>query len=201
MFCVGLTGGIGSGKTTVTDLFHDHGITIVDTDVIAREIVEPGSESLIKIATHFGPNILTKDGSLNRKALRDIIFSSPEEKLWLESLMHPIIREKARSDLKKATSPYVILSSPLLLESPDRDLANLKCIIDVTQEQQIERTAQRDGVNEAQIRKTIATQIPRGERLKAADDIIDNSGSVEETQKQVNQLHQKYLQLSESYDH
>ncbi len=197
MYCVGLTGGIASGKTTVSNIFSDLGVTIVDTDVIARLVVEPGSICLKKIVEHFGNKILDENNSLNRKALREIIFSNPLEKGWLEALMHPIIRQETRSQIESATGPYVILSSPLLIESPDLKLVDRVLVVDTTQESQMKRTLARDGVDEAQIKKTIATQIARDERLAHADDIIDNSGTIEETQKAVKQLHSTYIKLSQ----
>lgn len=198
MFCVGLTGGIASGKTTVSDSFLNLGIAIVDTDVIAREIVAPGTPCLEKIRAHFGEGIVDKHQALDRKQLREIIFSQPEEKAWLENLMHPVIREETRRQIQSAAGPYVILSSPLLIESPDIDLVDRVLVVDVPTKVQIQRTQARDNVSEAQIKKTIEAQLSREQRLARADDIIDNSGSQAETQQAVERLHQTYLTLSQT---
>ncbi len=196
MLCVGLTGGIGSGKTTVSDAFHALGITIVDTDIIARDIVKPGSYCLGEIAKHFGNNILDKNEALDRKQLREIIFRDNSEKLWLESLMHPVIRQKTEQQVQHSTSPYTILSSPLLIESPDIKLVDRVLVVDVPESIQVSRTHLRDGVDETQIQRTIAAQLTRDKRLARADDIIDNSDTKSHTLNQVKQLHTKYLALA-----
>ncbi len=196
MFCVGLTGGIGSGKTTVSDAFKALGVRIVDTDAIARDIVKPGSYCLGEIIKHFGNDIIDKDGMLARKQLREIIFQDNTEKLWLESLMHPVIRQQTEQQIQNATSVYTILSSPLLIESPDIKLVDRVLVVDVPESTQVSRTHLRDGVNKSQIQRTIATQLMRNKRLARADDIIDNSGTKSDTLEQVKQLHTKYLALS-----
>ncbi len=196
MFCVGLTGGIGSGKTTVSDAFNELGITIVDTDVIAREIVRPKSYCLDEIETRYGKKILDKDGALDRKKLRAIIFQDDSEKHWLESLMHPVIRQHTEQQIQSATSPYVILSSPLLIESPDVELVDRVLVVDVPESTQVSRTHLRDGVDKTQIQRTIEVQLTRQERLDRADDIIDNSLDKSHTLEQVKRLHKTYLALS-----
>lgn len=199
MFIVGLTGGIGSGKTTVSNLFKELGITVVDTDVIAREVVKPGSQCLYKIEQHFGSTILLDNGNLDRKKLRHIIFSQPEEKHWLESLLHPVIRRQTRLALENSSSPYAILSSPLLLESPDIELTSRIAVVDITPEQQVLRTTIRDETNSAQVEKIIATQLSREEKLAKANDIIDNSGTFENTKQQVLNLHRQYLLMKDNH--
>ncbi|MFL0801737.1 MAG: dephospho-CoA kinase [Agarilytica sp.] len=196
MLCVGLTGGIGSGKTTISDAFKALGITIVDTDVIARDIVQPGSHCLAEIVKRYGDSMLDEEGALDRKQLRDIIFRDPSEKRWVESLMHPVIRQQTENQIQNATSPYVILSSPLLIESPDINLVDRILVIDVPEPTQISRTHLRDGVDKSQIERTIASQLARNERLDRADDIIDNSRSKSQSLEQVKYLHATYLALA-----
>ena len=146
---VGLTGGIGSGKTAVSDLFQDLGITIVDADLASRVVVEKGREELNKIAEHFGEDILTSSGELDRAKLREVIFKSEEEKLWLESLLHPAIVSQIQKELDSSNSPYTILVSPLLLETDQKNFCSTVLVVDVPVETQIERTSKRDNVSEA----------------------------------------------------
>ncbi len=196
MRCIGLTGGIGSGKTTVSDAFKALGITIVDTDVIARDIVKPGAHCLKEIEKRYGKTILDQDETLDRKRLRDIIFQDDSERRWLESLMHPVIRQQTEQQVQSATSPYVILSSPLLIESPDIHLVDRVLVVDAPEAIQVSRTLLRDGVDESQIQRTIAAQLSRQKRLDSADDIIDNSHEKSHTLEQVKRLHETYLTLS-----
>lgn len=196
MMIVGVTGGIGSGKTTVTDLFAELGISVVDTDVNARRVVEPGSAGLIQITKKFGDQVLLPDKTLNRRALREIIFSDPDAKTWLESLLHPLIHNLTTSELQNASSPYCVLSSPLLLETSDKDRVDRILVIDVPMETQLSRAMKRDSADENQIRAIIASQMHRDERLALANDVIDNSGSLELTHKQVLDLHERYIDIS-----
>jgi len=197
-FVIGVTGGIGSGKSTVTDHFSRLGILIADSDVIAREVVAPGSEALNEISARFGNKVLNADGSLDRKQLRQIIFDRPEERQWLESVTHPRIRARRKELLTSAPPPYSILSSPLLIESGLQTEIQRLCIVDLPEDIQLQRASNRDGATAESISKIIAAQISRRERLKLADDIIDNSGTIEETLSQVETLHQQYIQLAES---
>lgn len=199
MFCIGLTGGIASGKTTISNAFANLGIQIIDTDVIAREVVQPGSFCLAEIDKRFGSSILESNGSLARKKLREIIFNRPEEKVWLEQLMHPVIAQQTREQIASAPLPYCILSSPLLIESPDIEIVNRVLVVDVPEALQISRTLARDKVSETQVKNTINTQFNRNERLTRADDIIDNSGSKEHALEQVMSLHRTYLELAKNY--
>ena len=192
---VGLTGGIGSGKTAVSDLFQDLGITIVDADLASRVVVEKGREELNKIAEHFGEDILTSDGELDRAKLREVIFNSEEEKLWLESLLHPAIASQIQKELDSSRSPYTILVSPLLLETNQKNYCSTVLVVDVPVEIQIERTSKRDNVSEEQIKSIIASQIDRDSRLEQADEVILNDGSIESLESKVQELHKKFLSL------
>jgi len=192
---VGLTGGIGSGKTAVSDLFQDLGITIVDADVASRVVVEKGREELNKIAEHFGEDILTSNGELDRAKLREVIFKSEEEKLWLESLLHPAIASQIQKELDSSSSPYTILVSPLLLETDQKNFCSTVLVVDVPVETQIERTSKRDNVSEEQIKSIIASQIDRDSRLEQADEVILNDGSIESLERKVLELHKKFLSL------
>ena len=190
---VGLTGGIGSGKTAVSDLFQDLGITIVDADLASRVVVEKGREELNKIAEHFGEDILTSSGELDRAKLREVIFKSEEEKLWLESLLHPAIVSQIQKELDSSNSPYTILVSPLLLETDQKFFCSIVLVVDVPVETQIERTRQRDNVSEEQIESIIASQIDRDSRLEQADEVILNDGSIQDLESKVQELHKKFL--------
>ena len=192
---VGLTGGIGSGKTAVSDLFQDLGITIVDADLASRVVVEKGREELNKISEHFGEDILTSDGELDRAKLREVIFNSEKEKLWLESLLHPAIASQIQKELDSSTSPYAILVSPLLLETNQKNFCSTVLVVDVPVETQIERTSKRDNVSEEQIKSIIASQIDRDSRLEQADEVILNDGSIESLETKVQELHKKFLSL------
>ena len=162
---IGLTGGIGSGKTAVSDIFEELGIGIVDADLASRVVVEKGRPSLEEIAKHFGQGILTEAGELDRAKLREIIFNSDEEKNWLESLLHPAIAKQIQEELKASSSPYTILVSPLLLETNQKDFCNKVLVVDVPVETQIERTLKRDDVSLEQVHSIIKAQISRDKRL------------------------------------
>jgi len=196
MFILGLTGGIGSGKSAASKYFRDQGITVVDADVVAREVVEPGQPALIAIKERYGANALLDDGTLNRAWLRAKVFAEPDERKWLESQTHPRIRDSIIVQLSAATSPYAILESPLLFESGQSELVARTLVIDVPEEIQVERACSRDRSVEEQIRRIIAAQLPRAERLQRADDAVDNSGHLEALYRQLAPLHQSYLQLA-----
>lgn len=195
-FIVGLTGGIGSGKSEVSRRFARLGIRVVDADQIAREVVEPGEPALAEICAHFGTQLLNERGELNRAQLRDIIFSNPKEKAWLESCLHPRINQRVRARLSEASSPYAILESPLLLETTQHQLVNRVLVIDTSEDSQLERASRRDQKSRAQIQAIVATQISRAERLAKAQDVIHNNGDLSELDTQVAQLHQQYLLLA-----
>ncbi|AXV66267.1 dephospho-CoA kinase [Pseudoalteromonas lipolytica] len=190
---LGLTGGIGSGKSAVSAMFEQLGTTVVDADIVAREVVEPGSVGLKKIVEHFGKTILTSEGVLDRAKLRDIIFDNETEKAWLNALLHPLIRESMLKQLQQATSDYVILVAPLLFENGLEKLCNHTLLIDVPVTTQITRTSARDNVSEAQAKKIIASQMSRADKQLKADDILDNDRALSEVAIDVKKLHQKYL--------
>lgn len=198
---IGVTGGIASGKSTVARAFAARGIPWVDADDVAREVVEPGQPALTEIVARHGDAMLTEEGRLNRRALREIVFRETAERQWLESITHPRIRERILAHLERmrdSEAPYHLLVSPLLLESGQYQLADRTLIIDVPESLQIERTASRDNVDEAQARAIIEAQMPRQERLSRADDIIDNSGDAESLERQVSELDRKYRRLAKT---
>jgi len=186
---VGITGGIGCGKSSVTDLLKKLNVDIVDADIIAREIVEPGKFALKKIVEHFGTEILLPDGSLDRAQLRVIIFSKKEKKDWLEELLHPLIKDEIRAQIKSANSKYVVVSSALLLETRQKDLVDIVVVVDIPETLQIERTTLRDGNSSELVKKIMDSQINRGERLSRADIVIDNSDSLDKLKLKIKELH------------
>ncbi|WP_096085324.1 dephospho-CoA kinase [Agaribacterium haliotis] len=196
MFKLGLTGGIGSGKSTVSAMFAELGITVVDADIVAREVVEPGQTALAKIAEHFGPQVLLADGSLDRSQLRSLIFADPKAKLWLEQLTHPLIRQEIERQLERAQSTYVILSSPLLLETGQQKLVDRVLVVDLSEAEQLKRACARDQNSEEQIRAIMTSQLSREQRLKHANDVIDNSADKAQCLSQVEILHQEYCKLA-----
>jgi dephospho-CoA kinase len=192
-YTVALTGGIGSGKSTVANAFAVHGIEVVDADLIARQVVEPGMPALAAIETHFGADILNQDGSLNRRALRERVFASPDEKIWLNGLLHPLIHQQTQLHLAEATSPYVLWVVPLLVENQLQSKADRVLVIDVSPETQILRTMQRDGVSREHAEQILAAQASREARLAVADDVIDNNGAPDAIASDVARLHAAYL--------
>ncbi|MFQ2255048.1 dephospho-CoA kinase [Aeromonas sp. DNRA1] len=194
MYVVAITGGIGSGKTTVANQFAELGIEVVDADIIAREVVEPGTPALAAIATHFGPEFITPDGQLDRRRLRERVFTDPQAKGWLNALLHPLIRTEMQRQCAAARSPYCLLVVPLLVENRLTALANRVLVIDVDEATQIERTCRRDGVSHEQAQAILAAQASRAERLAAADDVLDNqNGTPEAIKSRILALHETYL--------
>ncbi|RPA56305.1 dephospho-CoA kinase [Shewanella vesiculosa] len=193
-YIVGLTGGIASGKTTVANLFAQYGIDLVDADVIAREVVSIGSDGLNAIKQHFGQGILLADNSLDRAALRAQVFNNPEQRLWLNNLLHPMIRQRMLDQVQASTSAYVIMVVPLLFENHLDSLVDTTLVVDIAPELQVSRTMQRDGVSKEQVEHILASQMTREQRLALADNIIDNQGEHEQLRSQVFRLHQQYLQ-------
>ena len=189
---IGLTGGIGSGKTAVSDTFKSLGINIIDADVSSRSVVKKGQPALDDIKAHFGDDILDSENSLDRAKLREIIFKNPDERVWLEKLLHPKIAEHIKDQLENSESPYCVLVSPLLLETEQKSYCSFVLVVDVPEESQIARTAKRDGVSEEQVKNIISAQIDREKRLEQADEIIINDGSMEELREKVMVLHKKY---------
>lgn len=201
MFIIGLTGGIGSGKSTVSDLFSKLGICVVDADLAARVVVEPGQPALIAITNHFGAEVIQTDGSLDRKKLRAKVFDDEAERKWLEALLHPLIREQIESELAAAKSPYAILASPLLLETDQHRLVDRILVVDLPEVTQLQRALTRDASNEQQIKAIMAAQIGRQPRLDRADDIISNEADIKSLESKVLSLHQQYLkQASDKHD-
>ena len=197
-FIVGVTGGIGSGKSAATDHFASLGITIVDADLASRIIVEPGRPALTAIAEHFGPEVLQSDGQLDRAALRQRVFADSDQRQWLEQLTHPLIGEEIMLQLAQSQSAYTILASPLLLETSQKDLCNITVVVDVPEEMQLQRTMARDANDEAQVRRIMAAQMSRQQRLQLADEVVDNSGDLAQLYAQVEKLHQQFLERSKN---
>ena len=193
---LGLTGGIGCGKTAVSDMFEALNITVVDADIIARQVVEPDSIGLNAITHHFGLAILQADGTLNRAVLREKIFDNNKEKAWLNALLHPLIREKILFDLNAATSPYVVLVAPLLFENNLDKYCNHTLLIDVPNNVQIARTIDRDNISAEFVNRIIAAQMPRAQKQLKADDILDNNRDLTLVKKDLASLHKNYLQLA-----
>lgn len=198
---IGLTGGIGSGKSTVAELFRQLGAGYVDADVVAREVVAPGTPALAAIAAHFGSSLLLADGSLDRNALRQRIFADSAAKTWLEQLLHPAIRQQLFSQLQALTTPYALLVAPLLLENHLDQFCDRICVVDVAEQIQLTRTMARDQNNAEQVKAIMAAQLGRQQKLARADDIIDNNGSLAQLTEQITHLHKKYLELSRKIRH
>jgi dephospho-CoA kinase len=198
-YLVGLTGGIGSGKSTVASVFKRLGVKVVDSDQASRAVVEPESETLKTIIDYFKGETLLVDGQLNRSALRDIIFNNPEHKAWLEGLLHPLINGWISQQLEQpTTSPYVILESPLLFETNQYKMINTSLLVDVTPELQIARASQRDKVNKSQIQAIIDTQMSRQQKVELADFIFDNSLAIDSIEKRVIDFHNQFEALAQS---
>ncbi len=192
-FVVGLTGGIGSGKSAASAWFESQGIAVVDADIVAREVVQKGQPALDQIHQAFGGWALQPDGELNRRALREYIFKSPEARKTLEQITHPVIRNSIIQQLAQASSPYALLVSPLLFESSQHELTQRTLLIDAAEELQIQRAMQRDGQNAEQIQTIIAAQMPRAQKQQRADDIVLNDGHLEHLYQRLLPLHTKYL--------
>ncbi|WOE78728.1 dephospho-CoA kinase [Pseudomonas protegens] len=192
---LGLTGGIGSGKSAAAQHFIDLGVHVIDADHAARWVVEPGRPALEQIARHFGDSVLQADGQLDRAALRKLIFEVPEQRRWLEALLHPLIAEEIVSHLARAESPYAILVSPLLIESGQFRMTQRILVIDVPQQLQIERTLQRDQISEQQVQAILQAQASREERLRHADDVLVNDRDHAWLRSEVERLHHFYLTL------
>lgn len=197
-FVIGVTGGIGSGKSAVSDRFQALGIAIVDADIASRVVVEPGRPALAAIAEHFGAEAIGDDGGLDRALLRKRVFADPQERKWLEALTHPLINQYLVDELAKAQSPYAILASPLLVETGQSRFCHRILVVDVPVELQVQRTMSRDANDEAQVRAIIAAQASREERLALADDVIVNDQGLDHIDAEVQRLHQVYLEMVSS---
>ena len=194
---VGLTGGIGSGKSAAADAFGKLGATVVDTDAIAHELTGPGGAAIAQLRRLFGDGMVDAAGAMDRKRMRELVFADAEKKQRLEALLHPMIRAESERRIAAAPGPYVVHVVPLLVESPGyRERVGRVLVVDCPEALQISRVRQRSGLPEEQVRSIIASQIQRERRLAAADDVIDNSGSIAAMQQQVRRLHEKYLALA-----
>ncbi|MFO6423307.1 dephospho-CoA kinase [Motilimonas sp. KMU-193] len=198
MLIIGLTGGIGSGKSAASACFKQLGIEVVDADLVAREVVAPDSScaALAQITAHFGQGILTNKGELDRAKLRQLIFQDPEEKAWLNALLHPLIRQSMLAQLNACNGPYAILEAPLLIENQLQQYINKLIVVDVPESLQVSRAMARDNNSQAQIRAIMAAQVSRQQRLEQADFVLDNSGSLSELQQQVGALHQQLISMT-----
>lgn len=192
---IGLTGGIGSGKSAAADRFVAHGITVVDADLASRAVVEPGQPALAQIADHFGAQILRQDDSLDRTALRHLVFADAEQRQWLQSLLHPLISTYLKAQIDAATSAYVLLVNPLLIESRQHRWCDRVLVIDVPEALQISRTMDRDNNTREQVDNIMRAQASREQRLKAADDVIVNDQDPTHLHDQVDKQHAAYLKI------
>lgn len=193
---IGLTGGIASGKSTVAALFVELGAGLVDTDVLARELVEPGSPALAEIREAFGTAVIDTEGRLDRPRMRALVFADPALRRTLERIMHPAIRRRALELAAASTAPYVMIAVPLLVETGFAEHVDRVLVVDCPEALQIERLVKRDGLATAEAQAMLAAQATRSERLAAADDLVDNAGSLESTREQVRALHARYLELA-----
>lgn len=197
MLTIGLTGGIASGKSIVARKLVELGASLVDTDVIAREVVAPGEPGLDAIRKVFGPAVLTESGELDRSAMRDLVFHDAAKRRALEQLLHPRIRARMLEQIAAARGPYVVVAVPLLVESEFAKLFDRVLVVDCPEETQIARLMRRDGITAEDARAMLAAQTDRATRLAAADDVIDNGGSLDATYEQVERLHRRYLELAQ----
>lgn len=186
---IGLTGGIASGKSAVADRLAQLGADIIDTDQISREVVAPGQPALVEIAEHFGPEVISEDGSLNRAVVREKVFANPDERKWLEELLHPLIRRTAMERAASSTESLAVLVVPLLFESGQYKQTDLNVVVDVSEDTQRKRVLARDGVNAEQVEQILKAQMSRDTRLEKADRVIDNSGTLEQLRAQVDALY------------
>lgn len=195
MLRIGLTGGIGCGKSVACGIFEELGVPVVDADQLSREVVAPGEPALAAIAGLFGSSILAADGSLDRGRLRETIFAEPSLRQQLEALLHPLIKQRLIARVEALHAPYAILAIPLLLEAGWRELVDRTLVIDCPEELQIRRTVKRDGVDRHQAEAIVSAQMRRSERLQHADDIILNDGDLDQLRRQIYDLHQRYLSM------
>ena len=197
MLVIGLTGGIGSGKTSAADLFAEHGAAVIDTDAIAHGLTAPGGTALPVLGEVFGPGYLSPEGGLDRARMRKLVFSDPIARKKLETVLHPMIREEVRARIRAVTQPYAIVVVPLLLETGAyRELTDRVLVVDAPEEEQVARAARRSNLGENEVRDIMAAQMPRAERLARADDVLTNDRGLAHLRRQVAQLHSKYLDLA-----
>lgn len=196
-YCIGLTGGIGSGKSTAADIFKELGAAVVDTDEISRELTAAGGAAMPEIRKQYGPEFIAPDGSLDRERIRRLVFGNAEARKQLESILHPMIRAESRARVATARAPYVILVVPLLFESDAYlDLLKRVLVVDCSEERQIERAMRRSRISADEVRAIMASQLSRAARRARADDVIDNDGGMEALRRQVDEIHSEYLNLA-----
>jgi dephospho-CoA kinase len=196
-FCVGLTGGIGCGKSKATEIFGQLGAGVVDTDVISRELTAAGGVAMKALVAEFGRDYVLPDGSLDRSRMRALVFAEGAAKRKLEAILHPLIRAASRERIAGASEPYVILVVPLLLETGAyRELLDRILVVDCDEDQQVRRTVARSGLAEEEVRAIMAAQLPRSERLKHADDVLHNDGDIKSLRTQIETLHERYLEAA-----
>lgn len=197
-FCVGLTGGIGCGKSSAARLFQDLGAGVVDVDDISHALTKPAGDAILDIIRQFGSNFVQADGGLDRTRMRELVFTDPQAKNRLEAILHPLIGKAARDQVAHARQPYVVLVVPLLLERNSyQDLVQRIAVVDCSEQTQIERTMRRSSLSESAVRAIMAAQISRADRLAKADDVLNNDGNEQALRQQVELLHQRYLGLSQ----
>ncbi len=194
---IGLTGGIASGKTTVAQRLMELGVPVIDADEAARAVVAPGTPGLVDVLKRFGSGVVTENGELDRRALRELIFREPGSRRDLEAILHPLIRAYMEQSAKLAVGPYVVMAIPLLVEGGSRDRVDRILVVDVDEAVQLQRVMARDGCTEEQARAILASQASRSARLAAADDVLLNTGTVTDLRQAVDQLHERYLRLAE----
>lgn len=193
---IGLTGGIASGKTTVANFFADLGAPVIDTDIIAREVVTVGAPALVEIRHAFGDRVFNDDGTLDRKAMRELVFADSDKRRQLEGILHPRIREATVEQAAAVTFPYMIIVVPLLVESPMKEFFDRILVVDCSEDVQLSRLVSRDADDEEQAQRIIAAQASRDDRLAIADDVVLNESNLDDTRRRVDALHRKYLELS-----
>lgn len=193
---IGLTGGIASGKTAVSRYFEHLGVPVIDADVVAREVVEPGQAGLDAVVKEFGAEILDDQGRLDRRRLRSLVFEDSTDRRTLESLLHPLIRQRMEAQLEDLDDDYAVLTIPLLLETGQADMVDRILVVDASESAQIERAWKRDGVGELEVRRIISAQAKRAERLAKANDVIENSGTLDELRQSVHRLDEFYRSIA-----
>lgn len=193
---VGLTGGIASGKSLVGAMFLKLGAALVDTDVVARDVVAPGEPGLAAVAAEFGPSVLLPTGELDRRAMRSLVFADDGKRRRLEALLHPLIRSRTRAKLAELETPYGLVAVPLLVETDFGEIVDRILVVDAPESVQLERLMRRDAIPKAEALAMLRAQVDRAKRLKAAHDVIDNSGTIDATRRQVESLHRSYLDLA-----
>ena len=198
MLRVGLTGGIGSGKSTAAALFAGHGVPVIDADEIARQLVVPGQTAYKQVLKTFGSDVVDTGGKLDRNRLRHIVFADPEQRKRLEAILHPLVRREIQRQTQRLQTPYCIIVIPLLIEADQRDLVDRVLVIDTDETLQLQRVAARSQLTEEEIRKIIGAQLSRSERLRYADDVILNNTDLAELRASVDTFHERYLALARS---